>query len=218
MPDTCVSTCTMMTRLSVPVAEIYAVISLRSTFARRYLAPCCIPHKCLTLCHPASPMARSPTIARDHFQGLEDDCPRTWWLGSMPERSRGRSSRLVMVSVAILNNATVLTIGINYFQGLEDGCLRTYRFGSVSRRSRCRPICSAAILNLEINGGLGTAAYPQTSQWCPKADRELPRLNPSEESHNRPLLFSLRSGNGSEVDPKFRRLLLQTVPRQSQME
>jgi hypothetical protein len=99
--------------LSVPVAEIYAVISLRSTFAMRYFAPFCIPHKCLTLCHPTSPSkARIPTIAKVHFQNLEDgSCPRTWRCGSTPECSRGRSSRLVMVSVAILNLETNGVLG-----------------------------------------------------------------------------------------------------------
>ena len=71
VPDTCVPTCTMMTGLSVPVVEIYAVIALRSTFARRYLAPFCGLHKCSTLCHPASPRkARIPTIRVVHFHCL----------------------------------------------------------------------------------------------------------------------------------------------------
>src|SRR5262249_43849132 len=100
VPDTCVPTCTMMTGLSVPVAEIYAVISLRSTFAMRYFVPFCVPHKCLTLCHPTSPSkARVPTMRGDHFHDLEDGCPRTGRRGSIPELSRGRSS----CSAAILN-------------------------------------------------------------------------------------------------------------------
>ena len=90
MPDTCVPTYTMVTGLSVPVAEIDAVISLRSPFARRYLAPCCIPYKCSTLYHPTSPRkARSPTIEINHFPGLEEGCSRTGRLDSMSERSRG---------------------------------------------------------------------------------------------------------------------------------
>src|SRR5262249_1748634 len=123
VPDTCVPTCTMMTGLSVPVAETYAVMALRSTFARRYLALCCIPHKCSTLCHPTSPsMARIPTIAIHHFHGLEDGCPCTWRCGLTPELSRCRSTRLVMVSATILNKARIPTIGIDHFHGLEDGC------------------------------------------------------------------------------------------------
>src|SRR4029453_13906231 len=109
MPDTCVPTCTMMTGLSVPVAEIYAVISLRSTFARRYLAPCCIPHKCSTLCHPTSTSkARILTMRVDHFHRLEDGCLPVGWWGSLPERSCGWSSR----SAAILNLETNGDLGM----------------------------------------------------------------------------------------------------------
>src|SRR5262249_33904529 len=152
---------------SVPVAEIYAVISLCSTVVRWYVVPFCIFHKCSTFCHFTSlRRARSPTIARDHFQGLEDGCPRPWRLGSLPERSRGWSSRLVMAPAATLNNATIATIGIDHFQGREDGCLRTCRFGSLPERPRDRSICSAAILNLEINGVLGTTAHLQAAQQC----------------------------------------------------
>ena len=56
----------------------------------------------------------------DHFQGLEDGCPRTWRLGSTPERSRGRSSR----SAAILNLEINRVLGTTTHLQTAQQCLK----------------------------------------------------------------------------------------------